>query len=110
MKMRRRVLFVGLICLAALFPRQASADAGTKFGRGLTNTAFGWFEIINEIGNESDRHGPFIGFPSGIIRGVVFGVGRTLAGVFELVTFPLPNRPGNDYGPIVRPESVFNRR
>lgn len=87
----------------------AWADAGTKFGRGLSNTAFGWFEIVNEIGNESDRHGPFIGFPSGLIRGTTFGLGRTLAGIAEILTFPWPN--GNrGYEPLVLPESVFSRR
>lgn len=110
MKPTRIILSLALMGMVLLVPSRASADAGTKFGRGLSNTAFGWFEIINEIGNESDRHGPIIGFPSGIIRGIVFGIGRTAAGIFELVTFPLPNRPHEDYGPIVLPESVFNRR
>ena len=87
----------------------ARADAGTKFGRGLSNTAFGWFEIINEIGNESDRHGPFIGVTSGLIRGSVFGIGRTLAGIAEIITFPWPNGK-RGYAPIVLPESVFSRR
>ena len=87
----------------------AWADAGTKFGRGLSNTAFGWFEIVNEIGNESDRHGPIIGFPSGFIRGATFGVGRTLAGIAEIVTFPWPNGK-RGYEPLVLPESVFSHR
>ncbi len=110
MKPTRIILSLAFMGMVAFFPCRASADAGTKFGRGLTNTAFGWFEIINEIGNESDRHGPFIGFPSGIIRGAAFGIARTAAGVFELVTFPLPNHPQDDYGPIILPESVFGRR
>ena len=102
----KRWIIVLLILVAT--PRWAWADAGTKFGRGLTNTAFGWFEIINEIGNESDRHGPWIGFPSGLLRGTVFGIGRTLAGVYELVTFPLPNGQ-RGYDPIVSPETPWVR-
>jgi len=108
MKLRTYLLLLGL--LMGAFPRIASADAGTKFGRGLSNTGFGWFEIINEIGNESDRHGPLIGFPSGLIRGTVFAVIRTVAGVYEVVTFPFPNGSQKGYGPIVQPESVFDRR
>jgi putative exosortase-associated protein (TIGR04073 family) len=85
------------------------ADAGTKLARGLANTATGMFELVNEIGNEADRHGLWIGIPSGIFRGTVFGIGRTLAGVYEIVTFPFPNG-SKGYEPIVYPESVFKRR
>ena len=100
--------FILFLLIFLLGSGVARADAGTKFGRGLSNTAFGWFEIVNEIGNESDRHGAWIGGPSGFIRGMAFGTVRTLAGIYELVTFPFPNgRKG--YGPIVLPESVFNR-
>lgn len=106
MKAKTLVIFFGILLLTT---NLAWADAGTKLGRGLSNTAFGWFEIVNEIGNESDRHGPFIGFTSGLIRGVTFGVGRTLAGVAEIVTFPWPNGK-RGYDPIVLPESVFSRR
>lgn len=103
--MKRWIIVLMILVVA---PRWAWADAGTKFGRGLTNTAFGWFEIVNEIGNESDRHGPWIGFPSGLLRGTVFGIGRTLAGVYELVTFPLPNGQ-RGYGSIVSPETPWVR-
>lgn len=102
-------LFFTILTLLLLTTRPAWADAGTKFARGLSNTAFGWFEIVNEIGNESDRHGPFIGLPSGLIRGMVFGMVRTTAGILEMVSFPWPNGK-KGYAPIVLPESVFTRR
>ena len=103
----RRWVLVLMILLAP--PRWAYADAGTKLGRGLVNTGFGWFEIVNEIGNESDRHGPWIGFPSGLVRGTAFGIVRTAAGVYELVTFPFPNGK-KGYQPLVLPESPWTRR
>jgi hypothetical protein len=34
------------------------------------------------------------------------GVGRTLVGVYELVTFPLPN--GSDYAPVLEPGTPFS--
>lgn len=108
MKIKAVFLLTGL--MAVWLPGAALADAGTKFGRGLANAGLGWFEIINEIGNESDRHGPFIGFPSGLIRGSAFALVRTLAGVYEIVTFPLPNGSKKGYGPLVLPENPFDRR
>ena len=95
--------------LLGVGPGTARADAATKLSRGVNNTALGWFEVVNEIGNESDRHGPWIGFPSGLIRGAAFGLIRTAAGVFEVVTFPFPNG-GKGYAPIVLPESAWVRR
>lgn len=86
-----------------------AGDSATKFSRGLLNTAFGWFEIMNEIGNEADREGPAIGIPAGFLRGTFFAAGRTLAGVYEMITFPFPNGK-KGYEPILLPESVFQRR
>ena len=85
------------------------ADAATKLARGASNAGLGWFEIINEMGNESDRHGPMIGVPSGAIRGAVFGIARMGAGVYEIITFPFPNGK-RGYAPVVQPESVFAHR
>lgn len=101
------VTILGLACLIGV--NSAWADPGTKLGRGLSNTAFGMFEIVNEVGNQSDKHGPFIGVPSGLVRGAVFGIVRTVAGIFEIISFPFPNGKGT-YDPIVLPESVFQRR
>lgn len=86
-----------------------AADAATKLGRGITNAGFGWFEIVNEVGIESDQHGLWIGVPSGLLRGAASGVLRMLAGVYEVATFPLPNGK-KGYEPILLPESVFKRR
>lgn len=105
----KAIRIIVLIAGVGIGGSMAYADAGTKLGRGVSNTAFGWFEIINEMGHESDRHGPLIGIPSGIIRGASFGIVRTLAGVLEIVSFPWPNGK-NGYAPIVQPESVFARR
>ena len=101
------MILVGAILLAG--PNAWSADAASKFGRGIINIGFGWFEIFNEIGKESDQRGPLIGFPSGLVRGTAFALVRTLAGVYETVTFPFPNGK-RGYESVILPESVFKRR
>lgn len=106
--MKRVFLFLALLLMQSGLAR-AEADAGTKLGRGLSNMAFGWFEIVNEIGSESDDQGPLIGVPSGIFRGAVIGLGRTLVGVLETVTFIFPDAKGS-YEPIIKPASVFAHR
>ena len=98
-----------LLAVILLWPQTAWADAATKLGRGIMNTAFGWFEIVNEIGNEADRRGPWVGVPSGLVRGIALGVGRTVVGVLEVVSFPFPNGE-RGYDPLMRPETVFDRR
>lgn len=102
-------LVVMLLTAALSTTAWASPHAGTKFGRGLSNTAFGWFEIINEIGHESDSHGPWIGLPAGVLGGTILALGRTFSGIFEILTFPWPNGK-KGYEAVLLPESVFQRR
>lgn len=78
-----------------------------KAGRGLSNVALGFLvEWPKTVAVESETHGPAFGMTVGLIKGMGLGVGRTLAGVFELVTFPLPN--GADYGPVMEPGTPFS--
>lgn len=87
-----------------------TADAGTKLGRGVQNVAFGWFEVINEIGIEADRRGPWIGVPSGLFRGAGLAIARTFVGIIEILSFPVPNDSEGGFGPIIQPDTVFKRR
>ncbi len=82
------------------------AGVGKKLGRGLANTAFGWLEVpkgIEKVGDENN-------FIAAATWGVVYGAGnavvRTLAGVYEIVTFPVP-APAN-FEPLVKPEFPIN--
>ena len=79
---------------------------GKKLGRGIANTAFGWLEIpkgIEKVGDENN-------FLAAITWGTLYGTGnavvRTLAGVYEIVTFPVP-APSN-FEPLVKPEFPIN--
>ena len=103
----KRYLIIFILWFAV--PRLVWADAATKLSRGVNNVALSWFEVINEMGNEADRHGLWIGFPSGILRGAVFGIVRAGAGVYEIITFPFPNGK-RGYQPVVLPETAWTRR
>ncbi len=84
----------------------AREDYGTgsskKLGRGISNVAFGWLDIpkgIEAVGQEQN-------FLAAVTWGPIYGVGqavkRTLVGVYEVATFPVPSEP------IVKPEFVLN--
>lgn len=66
-------------------------DVGTKFSRGLANTATGWVEVPKNIALESKRSNILGGITLGTIKGALHTVGRTTIGVVELGTFFIPN-------------------
>lgn len=63
-----------------------------KVSQGLTNTAFGFIEIPKNIVNISNEQNIFVGTTWGLLRGTAHAVGRTLVGVAELVTSPIPTK------------------
>ncbi len=76
-----------------------------KLGRGVSNVLLGWIEIPRNIAREWRKTDPFTGTILGSIKGVGWTVARTLAGVYEIVSFPFPV-PG-DYDPIMKPEFIL---
>lgn len=74
-----------------------------KAGRGITNTALGWMELIYQPyymraeGNQLP-----VAIIGGVIKGVFYGVARTLVGVYDTLTFPVP--VPEEYKPIMQPE------
>jgi putative exosortase-associated protein (TIGR04073 family) len=79
------------------------ANPVSKFARGVTNTATGWIEVPKQIYKTSRDHDPVTGLLAGTAKGVVDGTVRTLGGVFDVATFPIP--PYSK--PLVCPEFVF---
>ncbi len=80
--------------------------ASRKLGRGVANVALGWLDIfkgVEDVGEENN-------FIAAVTWGPLFGagkaVGRTLAGVYEVATFPFP-APTN-FDPVVYPEFVLD--
>lgn len=86
-----------------------AAGAWEKAGRGFGNLTLGFLvEWPKTVVLESEAHGPAFGLTVGLIKGMGLGVGRTLVGVYELVTFPLPN--GSDYAPVLEPGTPFSAK
>ena len=85
------------------FPSWARADdMWSKFGRGVSNTFGGYFEIPYQMGvlGRTQRW-PFAFF-GGALKGLFYGTARTVTGVYEVATFLIPLPAG--YQTIMRPE------
>jgi len=63
---------------------------GNKVSQSLANIAFGFVEIPKNVINVSNQHTIFVGMTWGLVRGVVHGVSRSVVGVAELATAPIP--------------------
>lgn len=87
------------------FPPIFSRNALGKLARGFVNTVTGWVEIPKRMHETTVTSGVGAGLTFGLLRGVGYGFVRTLAGVYEVVTFPFPAPP--DYRPVMQPEYVF---
>lgn len=69
---------------------------GKKLGTGVANLATGWIEIpkntVNLV-NDVDTKWVLFGVVGGIIKGTLHTLGRTMTGVLDFITFPLPTEP-----------------
>jgi putative exosortase-associated protein (TIGR04073 family) len=115
----RLMLILGAFALLLAMPTSAPAQADEehyrqnsdlnkmfeKLGRGASNVLLGWLELPKNIAREWRRTEPFTGTIVGAVKGTGWAVVRTLAGAYEVVTFPFPV-PRN-YEPIMYPEFVL---
>jgi len=92
------VVLAGLLLLPA--PGHAQT-AARKAGRGLAAMTCGFLEIPGNMVVEGRRQGPG-GVALGFAKGLGMVVVRTLVGVYELVTAPLP--APERFRPILQPE------
>lgn len=82
-------------------------SAGTparKLQRGFLNIALSPIELTQQVAQEEKSEVEPTWLFGGM-RGVLFMVGRTMVGLYEMATFVLPT-PGN-YKPIVYPEFLW---
>ncbi len=77
------------------------ARAFDKFGRGLENTILGVFEIPKQTVKRAVDTDSSSSYISGFFLGIGYFVLRELAGVYEIVTFPIPVPRG--YEPVMDP-------
>jgi len=83
------VIVVGSTSFAA-DTQPAEANAMTKLGNGLGNALTGWMEIPRNIKEVSQEQDNFAGITVGTLKGSVYGIGRTAAGVLDAATFVVP--------------------
>lgn len=62
----------------------------TKASHGFANMTGGFVEIPKNVTNLSQEHNIFVGMTWGLLRGVGHTVGRTVLGVGEFLTAPIP--------------------
>ncbi len=64
-----------------------------KLGAGFANTTTGWVEIVKTPIAVSKKDGIGMGLTLGVAQGFINMMGRTLWGLFDVVTFILPTKP-----------------
>lgn len=91
---------IAVSCLLA-----GCAGPEQKLGRGIANSAemFRFGEVRRSIEQTEVFGSPNQSRTVGFIHGVDRSVERTCIGFYEVLTFPIPNHPPLDYGPIMRP-------
>ncbi|HCM42289.1 MAG TPA: hypothetical protein DIS66_03115 [Candidatus Omnitrophica bacterium] len=108
----KKLLFLALIAAVSQTSFAAEMEESgplRKLQRGFLNIALSPMEISNELAVEKhenhDQMPP--SWMTGLVRGIGFTAGRALAGVYDIVTFPIPLP--KEYGPIVQPELPWEK-
>ena len=65
----------------------------------------GFMELPGNIYDTSVRHGAAAGWTLGLLKGIAMIPARTVVGVYEFVTFPVPAPPF--YEPVMNPSTPF---
>jgi putative exosortase-associated protein (TIGR04073 family) len=64
---------------------------GDKLAAGSSNLVLGWLEIPKNMINTSNEYNIALGLTGGLVKGALHTIGRTVSGLFDVVTFPLPS-------------------
>lgn len=65
-----------------------------KLGSGIANMLTGWVEVPKNMLNTTNQSGNiFLGIGGGGGKGLLHMLARTLSGVVDFITFPVPTRP-----------------
>lgn len=102
----RSTLFSALILAVGASLVVGCKGPSKKFGRGVTNaTEFARLgELRRSVEQEALWGGPEAAYSAGVVKGINRSVLRTLVGVGEVLTFPIPSyepwlKPGNPLMP-----------
>jgi putative exosortase-associated protein (TIGR04073 family) len=66
---------------------------GRKLGAGFSNIGLGFFELPKNVINTTNEVNMAAGTTLGVAKGLIFMCGRAMAGVIDVLTFPLPTEP-----------------
>jgi putative exosortase-associated protein (TIGR04073 family) len=97
-----------LFALCVLFPQSAMAEEsytqrmGQKLAVGFANIVTGFVELPKTIIVTGKENGPAYGATAGFATGLIHMVGRTLFGVADFITFPIPTKP------MIYPDYIWN--
>ena len=75
-----------------------------KLGRGVSNLLFGWSELPVTVEKVNRDEGNSAAAGYGVVRGVGRSAMRTAAGIFQILTFPLPAVRGT-YFPVLESDT-----
>lgn len=88
-------------------PQEVVGGMSLKMVRGVSNITLGWWELPKQVYKTFQEDGVGMGLSVGPLKGIGMTLVRTLSGVGEVFTFPLPY-PGF-YDPYFEPEFVWQK-
>ena len=104
--MKKIILLVAILLISqTVFAAEVESSGPLrKLQRGFLNIAFCPMALTTELAKEKSENSDHMppSWVSGSVRGLAFMGGRALAGVYDIVTFPI-SLPRN-YGSLVQPE------
>ena len=100
------ILSLAVITTAAVIAT-GCAGPSRKLGRGVANVTepLRMGEMRRSMEQYYVAYGPDISYTAGFFHGLGKTVGRTAVGVYEIVTFPIPDQGRDGYGPVLKPDN-----
>lgn len=80
-------------------------QVAVKLLRGAANFCTGWAEFPKQVYLLTREQGWLVGMTRGTMEGLGMVGARTVAGAYEVLTFPVPIPP--DYQPMLKPDYVW---
>lgn len=94
----------GVLFLSYISPVFAN-EPKDKLSRGASNVLSAIFEVPQNIDIEwKQSKNAGVGIFAGLFKGIFWGVSRCVSGLWDIVTFPIPNP--EHYNSIIQPEYV----
>lgn len=97
------VVVAALVCLSS--PQASAETMWDKLQRGFVNMVSGVVEIPGCIYDVSCKEGGLMGATWGAAKGVGMAPIRTMVGIWDVISFPIPS---NHYEPILSPTTPYD--